>query len=273
MFLSDSHIHTQYSFDADTSHSGSVEAYCEKAIEMGFSHICFTDHYEVGYTNTGIYPPLASDQVKTSVMEAKEAFEGRIKVIHGVELGQPLRDEAHARQYVSEYDFEYVICSIHVMKGGLDFSFLDCTHMPPKLFDVLFEGYLEEYKESIMLPYTDTAAHLTYPIRYAHKGGLYPDTKKFYPQFKDIFKCIIEHGKSLEINTSGLRQGLGFTLPDYDIAKIYRECGGELITVGSDAHTCKDLGAGIKEVYSVLRDIGFKYVAAYEKNKMNQIKL
>ena len=159
------------------------------------------------------------------------------------------------------------------MENGLDYCFLNCEGMPLKMVYNIFESYLEDYNSTASLPFSDTSSHLTYPVRYALRTGLDPDMRLFYPQFREIFKVLIENGKSLEVNTSGLRQNIGVTLPDYDIVRLYRECGGELITVGSDAHTKDALGYSIREAYSVLSDIGFKYITSFKDHKAIQNKI
>ena len=48
-------------------------------------------------------------------------------------------------------------------------------------------------------------------------------------------------GKGIELNTGGFKYGLGHPNPCEDIIKRYKELGGEIITLGSDAHKCESL--------------------------------
>lgn len=59
-----------------------------------------------------------------------------------------------------------------------------------------------------------------------------------------MLKKIIYNGKGIEINTAGLRYGLNATNPSAEIVLRYRELGGEIITIGSDAHYSRDIGSG-----------------------------
>jgi len=52
---------------------------------------------------------------------------------------------------------------------------------------------------------------------------------------------------ALEINSSGWRQPAGRPYPDLELVKLYRELGGEIITIGSDAHRCEELAAGVQQ--------------------------
>jgi histidinol-phosphatase (PHP family) len=74
---------------------------------------------------------------------------------------------------------------------------------------------------------------------------------------REIFRTAMRNGIGLEVNTSGLRQGLGATIPAFRQIRLYRELGGEIITVGSDAHYPKDVGAGIADGYKLLREAAF----------------
>ncbi len=52
---------------------------------------------------------------------------------------------------------------------------------------------------------------------------------------------MVERGVALEINTAGLRQGVGATYPCEEHVALYVACGGSLLTIGSDSHQPADL--------------------------------
>ena len=54
---------------------------------------------------------------------------------------------------------------------------------------------------------------------------------------------LIQKKKALEINTAGLVKGLSCFHPKSEIVSRYLELGGELLTLGSDAHYPSDVGA------------------------------
>ena len=111
----------------------------------------------------------------------------------------------------------------------------------------------------------DTLAHLTYPLRYVvGKYGKSVDMSRFAEIIDEILLELIKNKKSLEINTAGLRQPIGVTSPDESIVKRYKELGGELITIGSDAHYAEHLGAGIDKGYELALKCGFDKVAIYQ---------
>jgi histidinol-phosphatase (PHP family) len=111
----------------------------------------------------------------------------------------------------------------------------------------------------------DSLGHLTYPVRYiCGKYGKKLDMTVFSEVIDEILVTLIKNNKALEINTSGCRQKLNATMPDESIVKRYKELGGKLITVGSDAHYAEHLGADIDKAYEIALRCGFTEVAVYQ---------
>ena len=119
----------------------------------------------------------------------------------------------------------------------------------------------------------DVYGHLDYINRYSH----YEDNSLEYKDYSDIIdeilKVLVSKGKGLDINTSGYRYGLGRTNPQLDIVKRFKELGGEIVTVGSDAHKPEDVGAYFAEAYAMLKEAGFKYTASFRNKKATMVKL
>ena len=84
-------------------------------------------------------------------------------------------------------------------------------------------------------------------------------------QIELILKQVIEDNKGIEVNTSSFRYKLNGYMPSVDILKFYYELGGKIITIGSDSHNINHLGYNIKQTKEMLKTIGFKYFATYDK--------
>ena len=139
-------------------------------------------------------------------------------------------------------------------------------------------GLLDKYFEEMLLLSKwngfDTLAHLTYPLRYIMGNyGIKVDLKKYDGIVDEIFKTVIGNGKALEINTSGLRQKIGVTMPTVDYVRRFKELGGELLTIGSDAHFTEHVDAGINEGFAIAQAAGFEYVTYFEKHKPVMVKI
>ena len=140
--------------------------------------------------------------------------------------------------------------------------------MAPGFIDELLTTYWAEEQEVIAWGQFDSLGHLTYPLRYIEGDhGIPVDLSRHREAIDGIFRALIDAGKALEVNTSGYRQKIGRPLPDLPLVKRYRELGGELVTLGSDAHTTADLGRGIAEGMEMLREAGFRYFTVYERHK------
>ena len=89
----------------------------------------------------------------------------------------------------------------------------------------------------------------------------------------EILRLLIEKGKGIEINTGGFKYGLGHPNPCEEILARYRELGGEIITVGADAHAPEHVGFAFEKVPQILKDAGFTYYTVFRKRKPEFIKI
>ena len=254
MYLCDHHSHTHFSFDG----SETPEALCEAAIRNGVAELSITDHYDIDGITEGIYTPYRADEAKEAILAVKERYAGRLRVNYGIELGQANHMPKESEAFIKKYGFDFVLGSIHNLRNVPDFCFMKYEEMSDRLIEQLIERSLDEILEIAHLDYLTSLAHITYPHRYATLAHRDVDLMKFTDRFRAIFRAIIERGISLEINTSTLRTA-GITMPTYPVFRLYRECGGELITFGSDSHKAEYIGYRIDEAQKALSDMGFAY--------------
>ncbi len=272
MYIHDSHVHTKYSFDGDKGHHGEIGAVIEAAISRGVSEISITDHLDIDGILDGIYPPYEADAVKNDVFAAKEKYKGKIRVNYGVELGQPHARKAEAEALLEKQGFDFVIGSLHNLRGCPDFYFLKMDLMCDEQIDYLIKQNISELLEIADFPGITTVAHITYIERYLTACKKPFSYERYADGFEKLFRKLIDNGISMEINTSGLRKG-GITMPGCELCALYRDCGGKLITIGSDAHRIEDIGAGIEETAAMLRKLGFKSQTVVRDGKLTEIEL
>ncbi|MCH4239803.1 MAG: histidinol-phosphatase HisJ family protein [Oscillospiraceae bacterium] len=260
-YMSDSHCHTDCSFDGHDS----AMMLCDSAVRQGLYSLTVTDHCECQDYRTKGYRKA----VLQSYFEARKAaaaFRGKLHVRAGVELGQPLQDQAAAEEVLSMCSFDFILASLHNVAGQPDFYDLDYTKCD---IDQLLHQYFSQMLEMVKWGRFDSLAHMTYPWRYACSGE-HPIRLTYAPyqaEIDAILQELIRQGKSLEVNTSGLRQAIGTTLPDQPILERYHELGGKRITLGSDAHRWGDIGSGIEDGMHLLEKIGFTHFAVYTAHK------
>ena len=178
-----------------------------------------------------------------------------------MELGQPLHQLEAAEDALSGCEFDFILASAHILPGKEDFYYMDysCTDI-----DSLLKEYFDHVYEMVEWGKFDSLAHLTYPLRYMTARGIQVDLNRFRDQIDGILNRLIADHKALEINTSGLRQEIGCTMPDYPIVRRFKELGGKYVTIGSDSHRWADVGAGIEEGMDLARKAGFTHFTIFE---------
>ena len=259
----DLHLHSSYSGDSDTP----MEAMIQKGIELGLSTMCFTEHNDFLFPDEPGQPKdrfvLNPDPYLYDIIRYREKYADKIRILFGVELG--LQPEALRQNAVlaKSYDFDFIIGSSHICHGKDPYypAFYE-GRTEEEAYREYFESILENIKKFSNF---DVYGHLDYVVRY----GPNKDTEYTYEKYQDILdsilKLLIEKGKGIEINTGGVKSGLKELHPTIAIVKRYKDLGGEIITIGSDAHIPEHIGAHFDRAAQVLTDCGFQYYTIFEK--------
>jgi histidinol-phosphatase (PHP family) len=259
----------------------------KRAAEIGLAAYAITDHCECNgwygkehYPEDELYLRESFDYRKDfeasveAVSKLKEQYNGRLELICGVELGQILQDIEAAKIVNADKRVDFIIGSVHQVKDKQDFYFIDYEKMTMDEIYALLEQYFKEVYEMSKTDLFDVVGHITYCLRYMkQRNGICPDIGRFDDIIADTFRNLAHNGKGIEINTSGLRQGFGDTFPGLKYVKMFRDLGGEIITVGSDSHTVEDIGANTADGIETARAAGFTHIAYYKNRKPNFIKI
>lgn len=266
--LCDTHIHTLHSFDSEMTYG----ELCNEYIKRGFTRIALTDHYDIDGMEDGLYPPYDVNAAHRDFDKALEKFGDRIDLIWGIEIGQPTLRPDSAHKFIRDNGFEFVIGSVHNLDMIPDFIFMNFSMMPEELINNLYGRYVDLLCDTAAFEGIDTLAHITYPMRYIHRDGRTLALERFYDQYRKLFGIMIENGVALELNTSGIRKGY-VPSPDTDLLRLYRDCGGERVTCGSDSHRIPDCGADVTACLDILRKCGFTSLVIPSHNRTEQILL
>lgn len=259
----DYHLHSHFSGDSDAS----MEEMIQRAVALGFTEMCFTEHMDLDYpvtpeTPAGIFE-VNTDSYLFDLIKYREKYADRIKVNFGIELGMQPHLSRENTRYARSHNFDFIIASTHVVR-----------HADP-YYPAYFEGrsdeeaYRDYFEETIanIKSFTDfdIYGHIDYVIRY----GQSKDADYSYEKYQDLFEKMIDllltNEKGIELNTGGLRKGLREAHPCTGFLRRYRKLGGEIITVGSDAHNPADLGTHFDRAAEILKDCGFTYYCTFEK--------
>lgn len=266
--LVDMHSHTCHSFDAEFP----VDELVASSVSRGLKTVAFTDHVEMDVfrTDSNRYDVTAEESYK-DIKRAKKQYENQIEICVGVELGEPCYNLEETEKLLCEKNYDIVIGSLHNLKGLKDFSQIDYFNDGYDIYELLHQ-YYEDQKQIAQWARFDTMAHIIYPLRYMiGKYGISIDRSRISGDIDELLDILAKKEKALEINTSGLRQKIGTTMPDENIVRRFRELGGKFVTVGSDSHTADDMGAGIAQGYEIAKRCGFDSVLIFKNRQPVEI--
>lgn len=265
--LWDTHMHSQFSGDS----SSPLDSMINASIERGLAGICFTDHLDIDYPDDPDLFLLDLPNYYASVMANQKMYAGRLPVLFGIELGLQPHLAALHQDILSQYPFDFVIGSSHVVHG-----------MDP-YFPKFYEGRDEkaayrEYFESILENLDafhdfDVYGHIDYVVRYGPTKNENYDWTEYEEIINEILKKLIQLGKGIEINTGGFKYGLGHPNPTEAIIRRYKELGGEIITLGADAHSPEHVGFDFEKLPRILKNAGFEYYTVFRQRKPEFLKL
>ncbi len=258
----DCHCHSNHSSDAKDP----MEMLFQSAYDQGLQGITITDHYDYGYypTDEDFIASMAGSVAEYRRIAASGRFDGKMKILLGMEMGEAIHNIEKAEEALALADFDFVLGSQHAVRGEVDFYFREFESMDMvKEFDKMYR----EMMELIGWGKIDVLSHLNYPIRYSmNRCGKTVAMEPFKEVLAELFHKVVQAGKGIEINTSGLRQNVGSPLPGLEDFQLSKACGGEIVTLGSDAHNAGDVGADFEAAATLLKEAGFTHAAYFEKH-------
>ena len=265
MYLYDYHTHSVNSTDGKDE----IKDLCISAVNKGLMEIAISDHFEPTKGNES-YPAYKAEKYFAEVQAAREFCSGKIKIKTAVELGQPHLFPEYSLNLINTHKYDYVLASAHKMENNTDFS--ELIYEEEKMdFNCL--KYLVELQTLAEWNNFDCIGHLDLVKRYAANYNTRACLMNYREYLENILNVLIQNGKGIEVNTSGLRQASKECMPDLDIVSLYFHLGGEIITVGSDAHVAEDVGKGIGDAIDIIKNAGFNYLTVFSGREPHMIRI
>lgn len=263
----DFHMHTEFSGDSVTP----VKDMIEKAIQLGLSVICITDHLDFDYPQGDFKSfELDGDRYYPFLKDLSMRYANKIQVYIGVETGLEPDKSDLLNDFIEKYPYDFIIGSSHLVhRKNPYFSEYFKDRSDKEAFTEYFESVLENLNSCKNF---DVYGHIDYVVRYSPNKAKHYSYLNYSDIIDEILKKIIYLGKGIEINTGGYRSGLDFPNPHPDIIKRYKELGGDIITIGSDAHTPEHIAYNFNHVAQILKSNGFKYYCIFKQRKPDFIK-
>lgn len=258
----DYHHHTNHSFDS----TACMVKVCKKAIESEIQEICFTEHFSVNPL-APTYGHMVFEKYLNEIRSCQEEFHNQLIIKAGIELCEPHLLKDQYDETLQPLDLDLILCSVHNLNNQKLRLSLNEGH------PTAYERYFNELYHMVSTADIDIIAHFDLMKRYAYKEhGLY-EFHEYQEIIELILKKAIDRNIGMEINTSGLRTGFKQTMPSIEIIQLYKELGGEILTIGSDSHTAESVGANLTDALSLAKDCGFNYIFKFEKRKPIPVKI
>ena len=253
----DFHMHSIVSFDGHDS----GEVLAKAALAAGLKEICFTDH--IDYEPGAAVQTMVFDTQRYNAEYDDLEIPG-LKIRRGMEFGMAPDNAALFQEDLKRRHFDFVLGSVHFV-GSMDVYFT-----PYWAGKTVFEAERQYLEETLACVRAHDGFDVLAHLNFISKATAHPAPRPLpYGQHREvvdeILRVLVAKGKGMEINTSGVDRCGGY-LPTADILRRFHELGGEIVTVGSDAHTANRVGQYSFEACEILKDI-FGYVCTFEDRK------
>lgn len=255
----DLHCHSNNSFDSKESVNNMVLS----ALDKNVKYLAFTEHYSSN-KNKKTYGHFNKKKFEDEILNASQ-ISNEITILKALEICEPHLENLEA---IDLKGFDFIIGSIHNV-GALGLRDLCSRHNKIDAYNLYFEEYLKMVSSGGF----NIAAHLDLMNRYAFDTLGNYDFNIHKNIIEKILKQIISKEIALEVNCSGLRKSLSSLHPSIEVLKLYKSLGGNLITIGSDAHKASDVFGGCSYGLDIIKNLGFDYIYTFEKFQRKKHKL
>jgi histidinol-phosphatase (PHP family) len=254
----DYHLHSNVSHDSQTA----PEAIVQAALQAGLREICFTDHLD--YLRN-----FPRDTQAFRVEDYNKSYDHLsapgLSIRRGAEVSLSKWSTPMVEHDLRQRPYDFIIGSLHFLRDRD--IYVDDEFWAEHPQQEVIREYFEEILECIQaFDNFDVLGHLTYiskcpsnPNRCAIEYRDHRDV------VDEIFKVLIDKGKGLEINTSAV-DIIGAFLPEAAYLRRFKELGGEIITVGSDAHQAHRVGQYTGKACALAMEI-FGHVCTFENRR------
>lgn len=263
MIIADLHTHSSFSTDSDEP----LFEMAKSAIGKGLKILCLTEHMDFDYPTEGEFQ-LDVRSYREELLRARGELSDKLELLFGVELGLLPYMTDTLRNFAQSADFDFIIGSVHQI-DRMDPYYPEYFEKYGGKNGILrfFENMLESIKN---FDNYDVLGHIDYIVRYSPEKSYNP--LDFREVFDEILKTVISGGKGIEINTKGL-DSLGYVHPNITVLKQFKELGGEIVTIGSDAHDRTRVAANFDKAEQALKSAGFERYAVFRNRKPEFVNL
>ncbi len=252
--LCDFHVHTTFS---DGAHSPAEVA--RAAYEMGVEALGFSTHSYTHFDESYCIMPNRIDAYFDEINRLKQAYDGKMVILAGVE-----------QDYYSTYPadrFDYVIGSVHYLCVNGKYYAID--HRRDLLLEATEEAFggdvyalIEEYYRVVgdvaEKLHPDIIGHFDVITKFNEKTPFFDETHPRYLAARQAaLDKLLLSGVAFEVNTGAMSRGYKTCpYPMPDVLSYLRQHRGEVL-LSSDSHARGTVTHAFEEVYPALVRLGF----------------
>lgn len=246
-----------------------MEAACQTAIARGVDEIAFTDHLDFGPDESHGY--FRKREYLAAIQRCRDRYDGRLTIRAGVEVGEPHLFAEQAAAVVGAGDFDVVLGSAHYA-AGMQAAWLEEFFEQPLCR--AYESYFRQVVDLAAEGDFDVLAHIDLVKRDARKFGKdYDGPEPYADMIRTALRSLVERWKGIELNTSPLRRGQVEPSPSLEVLRWYRELGGEILVIGSDAHSPDGVGANLDLAMEIAESAGFDRLATFRQRRVDWMRI
>ncbi len=264
-FAIDYQVHSYCSHDGKAS----IREQCLRAIAIGLDEIGFTEHKDFDPADP-VVDQFDYRRYADEIDEAIGEFGSRLKIRMGVEVDYQQWFDHEIAAYLDDHAFDFVLGSVHYVDRKM---LMTPEYIAGGTKEEAYRRYFRAVRESVEVSLIDVVGHLEYVNRRGVPAFGPYDWTPYPGQLAELFDLMIEYNVALEINTAGLRQGVGHTYPCEAHVALYAERGGRLLTIGSDSHQPADLAASYEVAAGIALKHGLTHVCTFHERSRKLVPL
>ncbi|MFL5756870.1 MAG: histidinol-phosphatase HisJ family protein [Chloroflexota bacterium] len=253
----DAHLHTTLSPDSDVP----VEVFARQAVANGIAEIAITDHVDFDPRGPAYAHATFADREREVRTTADIWADRGVAIRFGVEITYERRYEAEIRTHLGRHPYDFVIGSVHIGPDSPYRANRVAAWVAGRSLRDVVAPYFDEVRAAAQSRLFDTIGHLDFVKRYLHPRVTPAELAAAPELYEPVLRALVETGTALEVNASGLRQGVQETYPNAAMVALFHELGGAAVTVGSDAHRADHFAFGLELTYGHAAGAGFRELA------------
>lgn len=251
----DYHVHSDNSFDCKIP----MDEMCCRAVARGISELAFTDHFNNHLLDIdlGYYDP---ERYFADLERCRAQFP-TLTIRAGIEVGEPHRWGSKILPILQRYPYDLVLGSLHWVGNQNVFNPDYFRGQGPQK---AYGDYFAELNRMVRHGGFDILAHVDLPKRAGFNVYGSYDIGAYEEAVRDLWQSCIESQIAVEINTKGVRCRVAQLHPTTAALKWYVEMGGQLLTLGSDAHHSNNVGEHFDQAIQSAHEAGLTHVCRFQ---------